>query len=51
MKKKIVSMVLALTLVAGMLTGCGGSKEEAPAADNAVTESKAEEAEAPAEEA
>ena len=25
-------MVLALTLVAGMLTGCGGAKEEAPAA-------------------
>ena len=39
MKKKIISMVLALTLVAGMLTGCGGAKEETPAADNAATES------------
>ena len=41
MKKKIVSMVLALTLVASMLTGCGGSKEETPAADNAATETPA----------
>ena len=44
MKKKIISMVLALTLVAGMLTGCGGAKEEAPAADNAATEAPAEDA-------
>ena len=43
MKKKLVSMVLALTLVAGMLTGCGGAKEETPAADNAATETKVEE--------
>ena len=41
MKKKLISMVLALTLVAGMLTGCGGAKEEAPAADNAATEETA----------
>ena len=44
MKKKLISMVLALTLVAGMLTGCGGAKEEAPAADNAATETPAEDA-------
>ena len=44
MKKKIISMVLALTLVAGMLTGCGGAKEETPAADNAATEAPAEDA-------
>ena len=43
MKKKLISMVLALTLVAGMLTGCGGAKEETPAADNAATEAPAEE--------
>ena len=51
MKKKIISMVLALTLVTGMLTGCGGAKEEAPAADNAATtEEAATEEAAPAEE-
>ena len=25
MKKKLLSMILAVTMVAGMLTGCGGS--------------------------
>ena len=30
MKKKVLSTLLAITMVAGMMTGCG--KEEAPAA-------------------
>ena len=50
MKKKLISMVLALTLVAGMLTGCGGAKEEAPAADNAATTEEAPAEDAAAEE-
>ncbi|MBO5247445.1 MAG: ABC transporter substrate-binding protein [Eubacterium sp.] len=44
MKKKVISALLATTLVAGMLVGCG-SKEaaDAPAKDAAATEEKTEE--------
>jgi raffinose/stachyose/melibiose transport system substrate-binding protein len=33
MKKKILSIVLCLTMVAGMVVGCGGKKEEAETKD------------------
>lgn len=51
MKKKVLSVLLASSMVAGILAGCGSSSSttEAPAAD-ASTEAAAEE-EAPAEEA
>ena len=45
--KKVIALLLSLTMVVGMLTACG-AKEEAPAEAPAATE---EEAEAPAEEA
>ena len=39
MKKRIISMGLALSLIAGMLVGCGGSKSSADAvSEEAVTE-------------
>lgn len=41
MKKKLVSMVLALTLTVGMLTGCGSAENEA--VSDSTTESKTEE--------
>ena len=38
MKKRIISMGLALSLLAGMLVGCGGSKSSADAvSEEAVT--------------
>ena len=39
MKRKLLSVLLAVTLVAGMLTGCG-SKEEAPATEPASEPAK-----------
>lgn len=46
MKKKVVSMLMAVTLCAALVTGCG-SKEEAPAAEApAATKEQAPEAEA-----
>ena len=53
MKKKVLSLLMAVTLSVGMLAGCGSAKEEAPA-DAKTEEAPAEEApaeEAPAEEA
>ena len=55
MKKKVLSALLSVAMVATLLVGCG-AKAEAPAAAPAATEEKAEEAapaaeEAPAEEA
>lgn len=51
MKKKVVSMLLALTMAAGLLAGCGGSTEEsAPAAEpSASAEAPAPESEPAAE--
>ena len=48
MKKKLLSALLSVAMVATLLVGCGGSTEEAPAADS-TTEAATEE-EAPAEE-
>lgn len=50
MKKKIISLLLCVSMVAALTVGCGGSEEaaETPAEE---TEAPAEEAEAPAEEA
>lgn len=53
MKKKALSLLMAVTLSVGMLAGCGSAKEEAPA-DTKTEEAPKEEApaeEAPAEEA
>ncbi len=48
MRKKILSMLLGVTMVSALLAGCGGSDggaaEEAPAADGAQEEAPAEEA-------
>ena len=43
MKKKLLSSILAASMIASALTGCGGSKPaEAPAADaNTTTETSA----------
>lgn len=57
MKKKLITMLLAVTLTVSMLGGCGGKKAEEPAPAPAETEEKAapapaeEEEAAPAEEA
>ena len=62
MKKKVLSAILSVAMVATLLVGCGNAAEEAPAAatEEAApaeeapaeeTEAPAEEAEAPAEEA
>ncbi len=48
MKKRIISCLLALTMVCGLFVGCGKPAEEAPAEDAAVKEEA--EVEAPAEE-
>ncbi len=50
MKKKLLSIVLCVSMMAAMLTGCG-AKEEAPAEETATEEAAAEEEAAPAEEA
>ena len=52
MKKKLITMLLAVTLTVSMLTGCGDEASEEPAAAETATEQEAEEAdeEAPAEE-
>ena len=42
MKKKVISALLATTMVATMLVGCGSKgTEDAPAADDAQTEEPA----------
>ena len=52
MKKKLLSMILATTMVAATLVGCGsGSAETAAPAEEAATEEAAPAEEAPAEEA
>lgn len=60
MKKRLVAYLLTMTLVAGMLTGCGGSKTEAADMSAPASETTSEETvtgmeytteEAPAEEA
>ena len=43
MKKKLLSVVLSVAMVASLLVGCGGTEEAAPEADN--TEEAAPEAE------
>lgn len=43
MKKKVLSILLSVAMVAAMVSGCG-SKEETPAADNAAAEDSADEA-------
>ena len=46
MKRKVVSVVLALTMVAGMAVGCGSSKPaETTTTDDAAAEETSEEAE------
>jgi len=55
MKKKVLSALLAATMVAGMLTGCGGgntasSSAPAPSSEASKTESSAAESTAPATE-
>ena len=55
MKKKLLSALLSVAMVATLLVGCGGSTEEAPAADSTTeaadsTTEAATEEEAPAEE-
>ncbi len=51
-KKKLLSMILCVSMIAAMLTGCG-AKEDTPAQEPAATEEEApaEEADASAEEA
>ena len=36
MKKKLISMLLCAVMVGAMLTGCGGTSGDAPAADNSA---------------
>lgn len=47
MKKKLLSVLLCVAMVASLVVGCGG-KEEAPAEEAPVVEESTEEAEAPA---
>lgn len=54
MKKKVLSAILSVAMVATLLAGCGSTAEEAPVAATEEAEAPAEEApaeEAPAEEA
>lgn len=53
MKRKVLSMVLAASMVAATLVGCGGGSEQAaaPAADAPAADAPVAEAEAPAAEA
>ncbi|MDE6847588.1 MAG: hypothetical protein K2J99_17710, partial [Lachnospiraceae bacterium] len=39
MKQKVMSMILAVTMVAGILVGCGGQTAEAPAGSTPAVES------------
>ena len=48
MKRKVLSMILAASMLASVLVGCGGGQESAPAADNTAAETETE-AEAPAD--
>ena len=41
MKKRVLSLVMSTAMIASVLTACGGSSSEAPAADTA-TETKTE---------
>ena len=50
MKKKLLSALLSVAMVATLLVGCGGT-EEAPAEEAAATTEEAAPEEAPAEEA
>ena len=36
MKKKVISVLLTATMLAGLLAGCGSNGDTAPAADNAA---------------
>ena len=49
MKKKLLSALLSVSLVATLLVGCGGAAEEAPAATDTTEEAPAEEETASAE--
>ncbi len=44
MKKKVLSMVLAVAMTMGLMCGCGGSKEEAAPAETTDTSAATEEA-------
>ena len=48
MKKKLMALLLCLTMTATALVGCGGAKEEAPANTEAATTEEATKEEAPA---
>ena len=50
MKKKVLGLLLSTTMVAGMLSACGGAATEAPAEAPAAEAPAAEAAEAPAAE-
>ena len=50
MKKKLLSVVLSVAMVASLLVGCGGTEEPAPEADNTEAEAPEADAEAEAEE-
>ena len=41
MKKKVVSLILAATMIATMVTGCGGGSDEPAATDGAATTDEA----------
>ena len=41
MKKKVLSALLSVAMVATLLVGCGGSTAEAPAAEETTTEEAA----------
>ena len=45
MKRKLLSVLLVAAMVATCLVGCGGSKEEAPAAEGSTAAAEATEAE------
>jgi len=49
MKKRLVSIVLAATLAAALMTGCGGSGSSAPAPAEETAEAPADEAAEPAQ--
>ena len=53
MKRKFLSLLMAATMAAGMLVGCGGSSDQAAdtAKDTKTTEAAAEDTEAPAADA